>query len=80
MTIGEMIFNAREARKWSQRQLAEKLGTTRHCVGGWENERHVPGWASCDKIAEVLGIPVATLAAGRVHNKPAACPTCGKLR
>lgn len=39
---GDQIRAEREARKWTQQQLAEKLGVGQRTVGNWERGETVP--------------------------------------
>jgi transcriptional regulator with XRE-family HTH domain len=53
--IGTRIKRARERRRWSQRELAERLGVNRKTVDNWENGRTRPA-NSIGALEDVLGV------------------------
>ena len=54
MTFGEQIKQARERKRISQEELAERLGVSRQAVSKWENESSVPQGANKALLAQVL--------------------------
>lgn len=54
-SIGVQIRRAREMERWTQRQLADRLGVDRKTVDNWENGRSRPR-SSIGAIEQVLGI------------------------
>lgn len=52
--IGTRIKRARERRRWSQQQLADKLEVDRKTVDNWENNRTKPR-SSIGALEELLG-------------------------
>ena len=61
MTIGEKVKAAREEKRLSQKALADKLGLSEYTVIRLEKGRREPRPSELEKIAEVLGVPVASL-------------------
>lgn len=53
--IGTMLRRARERKRLSQKELAEKLGVSRSAVNAWENDRAWPQ-NSIGALEDVLGI------------------------
>lgn len=53
--VGRNIRLAREAKRLSQRQLAELIGSTRKSVGEWETGKHMPEVEAVYAIADALG-------------------------
>lgn len=53
--IGTTIKRARERKRWSQRELAARLGVDRKTVDNWEHGRTRPA-SSIGALEEVLGI------------------------
>ena len=48
----------RTERRWSQADLAERLGVSRQTVNAIENERYDPSLPLAFRIEEVLGVPI----------------------
>ena len=61
MTIGEKVKAAREEKRLSQKALANKIGLSEYTVIRLEKGRREPRPSELEKIAEVLGVPVASL-------------------
>jgi transcriptional regulator with XRE-family HTH domain len=53
--LGDRIRSARERKRWSQEQLAEKVGTSLRSVGNWERGVNHPR-NSLGRLEEVLGV------------------------
>jgi putative transcriptional regulator len=51
----------RAARRWSQTDLADRLGVSRQTVNALENGRYDPSLPLAFKIAEVFGEPIESL-------------------
>lgn len=51
----------RAARRWSQAELADRLGVSRQTVNALENGRYDPSLPLAFKIAEVFGEPIESL-------------------
>lgn len=56
-TVGARIRAAREAKKLSQAQLAERVARTRVAVSAWERGEAIPRPEVVKRLAEVLDIP-----------------------
>lgn len=53
-SLGTRIKRARERRRWTQQELADRLGVDRKTVDNWENGRTTPR-SSLGALEEVLG-------------------------
>ena len=51
----------RAARRWSQADLADRLGVSRQTVNALENGRYDPSLPLAFKIAQVFGEPIESL-------------------
>jgi putative transcriptional regulator len=51
----------RAARRWSQADLADRLGVSRQTVNALENGRYDPSLPLAFRIAEVFGEPIESL-------------------
>ena len=63
--IGERIREARQARGWTQDELAEAVGVSRSAVAQWETGRAGQVTGNLSRIAEVLDVSIEHLAHGR---------------
>jgi len=52
---------ARAEQRWSQAELAEKLGVSRQTVNSIETEKYDPSLPLAFKISEVFGRPIEQL-------------------
>jgi len=64
MTTGKRIQKLRLDRNLSQKKLARKLGIHRHTLGGWENDRWLPPWASLGQLADFFKVSIPYLLCG----------------
>jgi len=55
-TPGRLIKQAREAKHWTQRQVADAVGVTPGFIAKVEANESLPGYERCIKLADVLGI------------------------
>jgi putative transcriptional regulator len=55
------LRECRAARRWSQADLADRLGVSRQTVNALENGRYDPSLPLAFKIAEVFGEPIESL-------------------
>lgn len=55
-SFGDRLKEARKAKKLTQRQLAEMLGTTNTAVSNWENGTNTPTFSMLDKMSQILDI------------------------
>lgn len=56
--IGKAIARARHRKRWTQEELAERLGVTKNAVAKWETGRNFP-LRNLGAIEETLGISLA---------------------
>ncbi|WP_461219340.1 helix-turn-helix domain-containing protein [Lapidilactobacillus salsurivasis] len=56
MTIGTQIANARQAKCWSQAELAHKIGVTSSLVQAWEGGQQVPTAAQRQALEQLLAL------------------------
>jgi transcriptional regulator with XRE-family HTH domain len=59
--LGERIRQLRQAKKWTQEDLAGECGFDRSYVSGLEVGRRNPTYLKLLKLARSLGIPLLTL-------------------
>lgn len=59
--LSNRVREAREARGWTQAQLAERIGVSRKTVNTVENGVFVPSTVVALKLAAALGEPVEAL-------------------
>ena len=69
--MGQRIASARQAKRLTQQQLAERLGVSRVAVTQWEADKHAPR-DRLDEIAEALGVAFDWLRTGRGQPQPPA--------
>ena len=60
-TLANTIRAAREARGWTQADLAERVGVTRKTINTVENNVFVPSTIIALKIARAFGVSVEEL-------------------
>ncbi len=58
MTFGERITHIRKQLKWSQDDLAKKIGTSAPIVGRYEREEIKPSIDVAAKLADALGVTI----------------------
>lgn len=56
-----LIKELRKANKWSQEDLAQRLGVSRQTVNAIERERYDPSLELAFKMADVFGQSIETL-------------------
>ena len=61
MSLGENVKRAREERKFTQEQLADKLGVTFQAVSSWERDEYKPDTENLIHLAEILDVSVSSL-------------------
>jgi transcriptional regulator with XRE-family HTH domain len=57
-SIAVKIKRAREIKRWTQQELADRLGVNRKTVDNWENGRTIPR-SSIGALEHVLGVSFA---------------------
>lgn len=60
-TLRNRVREAREARGWTQAELAERIGVSRKTVNTVENSVFIPSTTVALKLARALGEPVEGL-------------------
>jgi transcriptional regulator with XRE-family HTH domain len=78
-TVGKRIRRAREARKWTQDQLAELVGVSRSAVAQWETDRVGQVRGNLTRIADSLDVSVEFLLHGVDRRASAAASTGDEL-
>lgn len=73
--ISTNLKNLRVIHKYTQEQLAEKIGVTRQAVAKWENGSTVPDISNCMALAELYGVSLDDLVN---HSKEQAILPKGK--
>ena len=61
MSIGSNIRSLREERRFTQEQVADKLGITFQAVSSWERDEYKPDVEKLIKLAELFGVSVSAL-------------------
>jgi transcriptional regulator with XRE-family HTH domain len=56
MTFGEKVLQVRKSLKWSQNDLAQKVGTSAPIIGRYERGEIKPSIEMAAKIADALGV------------------------
>ncbi|OUP47604.1 helix-turn-helix domain-containing protein [Lachnoclostridium sp. An181] len=59
--ISQNLAALRQYHKYSQEEVAEKVGVTRQAVAKWESGETVPDILNCDALAELYDVSVDTL-------------------
>ena len=59
--IENRIKELRKAEKWSQQDLAERLGVSRQTINAIERDRYDPSLELAFKFADVFGKPIEDL-------------------
>ena len=57
--IGKTIKRAREKKRWSQQEAADRLGVSRSALNAWENDRAYPR-SSIGALEDLYGIVIDT--------------------
>lgn len=55
------LAEARKEKGLTQQALADAVGVTQVAVANWEHGRRSPSIANLRKVADALGVPVASL-------------------
>ena len=54
--FGNRLKKLREAKGWSQKQLADAAGLSQKGVSHWENNERTPAWDAVLKLCKALGV------------------------
>lgn len=68
--FGMRIKEARIKKGWSQEQLANKLGTSKSVISGYETGRNDPAQSMVIKLADSLGVSINWLMFGEEKEEP----------
>ena len=69
--LGDEIKKARNLQRFSQEDLAERIGVTRQAIINWEKGKAVPDMLTAVKLAEALDVTVEELASTKKVKGPA---------
>lgn len=61
LSIGEKISKYRESKHYTQKQLAEIIGSSQTSINLWESGKRKPKFEAIRKIADALEIPLSEL-------------------
>ena len=61
MNIGQNILNLRKSAKFSQEQLAEKMGVTRQTISNWELEESSPDLKHAKELSKIFNVSLDEL-------------------
>jgi transcriptional regulator with XRE-family HTH domain len=67
-TFGTRLRSFRERAGMTQTGLAEKVGTDKYHISGWEQNYDVPETAMVELLASALGVSAAELLTGRPED------------
>jgi len=67
MTFGERIISLRKKVKWSQDDLAKKIGTSAPIIGRYERNEIKPSIEVAKKLADELGVTIDYLIGGQAQ-------------
>ena len=62
--IGKFIAECRKQKKFTQSEVAEKLGVTDRSVSNWENGKNMPDLSLLKPLCEILDISINELLSG----------------
>lgn len=65
--LGARIAALRHTRRWSQQELAKKLGVSASAVGMYEQGRREPDCETLVALARLFGVSTDYLLTGRTH-------------
>ncbi len=68
MSIGTRVRQYREARNWSQEDLAIRLDTTQTTISNIESDKNVPGSLLLNKIAKELEVDINDILNDSANN------------
>ncbi len=64
------IRQLRQARTWTQADLADRLGVHPWTVAAWERGQAAPRRQRRQRLADLFGVPVEAIAFGPVDEQP----------
>ena len=66
--ISSNLRTLRNAHRYSQEDVAEKIGVTRQSVAKWESGESLPDILKCQELAALFGITLDALVNGAIDN------------
>jgi transcriptional regulator with XRE-family HTH domain len=69
MNTGKIIADLRDAKGWSQTDLADKSGVSRVMIGKYERDEAVPSIDAAKKIADALEVSLDYLVGEGINSK-----------
>lgn len=76
--IARNLSILRQSHKYSQEEVAEKIGVTRQAVAKWEGGETVPDILNCDALAELYNVSVDDLIHFNQEDERMPIPPRGK--
>lgn len=76
--ISQNLTSLRQYHKYSQEEVAEKVGVTRQAVAKWESGETVPDILNCDALAELYDVSVDDLIHFNQEDERMPIPPRGK--
>ena len=76
--ISQNLTTLRHFHKYSQEEVAEKIGVTRQAVAKWEGGETVPDILNCDALAELYNVSVDDLIHFNQEDERMPIPPSGK--
>ena len=67
--IGKFIATCRKEKKFTQQELAERLGVSDRTIGNWENGRNMPDYSILKELCNTLDIDVNEFLSGEKIEK-----------
>lgn len=69
MNTGKIIADLRDAKGWSQTDLADKSGVSRVMIGKYERDEAVPSIDAAKKVADALEVSLDYLVGEGINSK-----------
>lgn len=66
--IAENVRKYRDERRWTQPQLASKVGVSVQTISNWETGLKVPRMGSLQKLADVFNVTIGDLTSTTKHE------------
>ncbi len=66
----QTLRQLRQARGWTQDDLAEQVGVKRKQVHAWERGEHLPRPVTRQRLADLFGVGVGEIAFGQSEERP----------
>lgn len=76
--ISQNLAALRQLHRYSQEEVAEKIGVSRQAVAKWENGETIPDILNCDALARLYDVTVDNLIHYDPHKEKYPIPPTGK--